>query len=177
HLGNLVDNLVHGIEKEIAILDVGDGPQAHDGRPESQPENAGFGDGRINDPLPEVLLQPERHREGSAPAAANPDVLAHAKDAFVAGHFFMKALAKGLRNRQMSHRAPSPQAKISSSACSGLGSGAAIAVSTACSISASTSAARRSSPPWSATPLDWRWRAKRPIGSFSRARLRSSSGW
>src|SRR2546425_643846 len=66
------------------------GPHPIRARPEAPPHNPAPGRGGTQPPpLAVLLLEPLRDPEGSAVRA---DVLAHQKDPFVAGHFFIERL-------------------------------------------------------------------------------------
>ena len=55
-LGGVVDDLVHGQEEEVAVLDVDDRPHAHDGRADGRAEEAELGDRRVEHPVGKLLL-------------------------------------------------------------------------------------------------------------------------
>ena len=64
HLGGLVGDLVHGQGDEVAEHDVHDRTHPRHGRADRQPRDAGFGDGRVDDPRrPELFHQAGQHFE------------------------------------------------------------------------------------------------------------------
>ena len=69
HLGDVVDDLVGGQQKKVAVLHVDDGPHAHHRRAAGDAEEAEFGDGRVDHAIGELLLQSQGHRERAAPSA------------------------------------------------------------------------------------------------------------
>ncbi len=94
HLGDIVDDLVERQQEEVAVLDVGDRPQAHHCRAAGDTEEAEFRDGRIDHAIGESLLQSQGHGERAAPPARHPDIFPDAEHARIALHFFGNGLAQ-----------------------------------------------------------------------------------
>src|SRR5439155_10653105 len=86
HFGDLVE----GAGDEVGELHLHHGTHPHHGRADGGAYEPGLGQRRVQyPPLAVLLLEPLRDPEGSAVRA---DVLAHQKDPFVAGHFFIERL-------------------------------------------------------------------------------------
>ena len=91
-------------------------------------------DGRVDHAVGKLLLQPEGDGERPAPAAGDPDVLPDAEHPLVPAHLLRDGLPQRLGDAQ-SLRA---HTNMSSRVSSGRGSGSAMALVTASSISAFT---------------------------------------
>ncbi len=99
-LGRVIDDLVHGQEEEIAVLDVGDRPHAHDRGPDGRAEEAQLGDRRIQHPLGKLLFQAQGDGERASPAARNGDVFPQAEDRRITPHLLGDRLAERLRDTE-----------------------------------------------------------------------------
>jgi hypothetical protein len=93
HLGDLVDDAVHGAGDEIHEHDLHDGTQAAGGGARRERGQAGLADRGVDDaPGAELLEQVAARAEGSA---GQPHVLADEKDALVPLHFLLHGFLDG----------------------------------------------------------------------------------
>jgi hypothetical protein len=102
HRGVAVD-LVHGAEQEIAVLHVDNRAHAHDRRADGGTEEAVLRNRRVQDTVGKAFLEPERDREGTAPAAGHANVLAKTEHAPVALHLLGNPVTQRFGNGQMFH--------------------------------------------------------------------------
>ena len=90
-LRRLVDELVHGAEREIGEAHLDDGPRAHHRRADRGAEDGGFRDRRVGDAVGAELL----HQAAVlAEHAAAPEILADRPDVRIAPHLLGRAPAR-----------------------------------------------------------------------------------
>src|SRR2546428_7569003 len=96
HLCGLRDDLVESGINEVQELDLGHGPQAIERHPDRGPDDAAFGERRIEDAVPELVEQAFRAPEHAAAAA---DVLPEHDDAVVRPHLLPEGCVALLYHR------------------------------------------------------------------------------
>ncbi|MNY35608.1 hypothetical protein D3C86_1700280 [compost metagenome] len=120
-LRHLVDDLVDGREDVVHELDLGDRAQAVEGHADGGADDAGLGEGGVDDPvLAELLLQADGGAEDAAELA---HVLAHDDHPIILAHLDLQGVVDGLDDVHRGHyRAPSAfvccRLSISSASCS-----------------------------------------------------------
>ncbi len=72
HLGGIVDDLIHGQEEKIAVLNVDDRSHSHHGGANGRAEEAQLGDRRIEDAIGKLLFQAECDRERTPQPPGTP---------------------------------------------------------------------------------------------------------
>jgi hypothetical protein len=93
-LRGVVDDLVHGEQREVDRHDLDDRAQAQHGRAHRGADEALFGDGGVADPaLAELLEHPLGDLVG---ALEDPDLLAHEHHVLVAVHLRAQGLSQSL---------------------------------------------------------------------------------
>ena len=122
HLRGLVEELVERGADEVDVHDLGDGAQAGIGGTDRGTDEAGFGDGRVDDTFAaELGQQTLGHAKRSAPGigglgmdvvatGTTGDVLAEDDDALVGGHLLVEGFVDGVLDVELAgHRTPSGQ--------------------------------------------------------------------
>ena len=88
HFSRVIDDLITGQEKKIAILHIGDRSHAHHGCADRDSKKAKLSDRRVNHPVRKPFFQTESHRKCAAPAARHRNVFADTEDGLISFHFF-----------------------------------------------------------------------------------------
>src|SRR5580704_8329554 len=98
HFSRIVDDLITGEEKKIAILHIDDGFHAHHGCADANSKKAQLSDWCVNHPVGKPFFEAESNRKGAAPATRHCDIFTEAKNVLISFHFFGDGISQSFSN-------------------------------------------------------------------------------